>query len=148
MAAKEPPSQFLGRIVQAKREELVAARLRVPQKELEKELKPRSAGVFRNALFSRHGGQRECAVIAEIKKASPSRGVLCDDFNPAAIACGYENAGARALSVLTDREFFLGSLEDLRQAKEATSLPALRKDFTLEEYHLYEAAAAGRMPYC
>jgi indole-3-glycerol phosphate synthase len=68
---------------------------------------------------------------------------LCDRYDPKTIARGYQQAGASALSVLTDREFFRGSLEDLREAKAASSLPVLRKDFTIAEYHLYEAAAAG-----
>jgi indole-3-glycerol phosphate synthase len=143
MAATERPSQFMERIVQTKREELAVSRLRVPQRELEKLVEQRSPGVFRGALCSGQGGQAECAIIAEIKRASPSRGVLCHDFHPAAIACRYQEAGARALSVLTDAGFFQGSLDDLKQAKAASSLPVLRKDFTLAEYHLYEAAAAG-----
>jgi indole-3-glycerol phosphate synthase len=142
MDAKEA-SEFLGRIVHAKRLELTASRLRVPQTELEKSIQPRSPGIFRQSLLGRKGEQPECAVIAEIKKASPSRGVLCSDFEPAKIARGYRKAGARALSVLTDEQFFQGALEDLKQAKAASSLPVLRKDFTLSEYHLYEAAAAG-----
>ena len=84
-----------------------------------------------------------CAVIAEIKKASPSQGMLCERYDPAAIARSYQQAGACALSVLTESEFFLGSLEHLRQVKAASTLPVLRKDFTLAEYHLYEAAAVG-----
>ena len=142
MDAKEP-SEFLGRIVHAKRLELAASRLRVPQTELEKRVSRRAPGIFRRSLLGRKAEQPECAIIAEIKKASPSRGVLCENFKPAEIASGYRNAGARALSVLTDQQFFQGSLEDLKQAKAASSLPVLRKDFTLAEYHLYEAAAAG-----
>jgi indole-3-glycerol phosphate synthase len=68
---------------------------------------------------------------------------LCASYHPATIARGYRDAGACALSVLTDREFFRGSLDDLREAKAASSLPVLRKDFTIADYHLYEAAAAG-----
>ena len=143
MAATEQPSPFLERIVHAKREELNASRLRMPQAELEKDLKPRSPGRFRQALLRREGAQPDCAVIAEIKKASPSRGVLCHDFDPAAIALGYRDGGARSLSVLTDSGFFLGSLDHLKQAKAASELPVLRKDFTLGEYHIYEAAVAG-----
>ena len=83
------------------------------------------------------------AVIAEIKKASPSRGVLCEDFLPVKIARSYELGGAAALSVLTDHEFFQGSLADLIAARDSVGLPVLRKDFTLEEAHIVEAAAHG-----
>jgi indole-3-glycerol phosphate synthase len=83
------------------------------------------------------------AIISEIKKASPSKGILTTDFNPVRIAREYEQGGAAALSVLTDRSFFQGSLADLECARAAVKLPVLRKDFTLAEYHVLEAAAAG-----
>jgi indole-3-glycerol phosphate synthase len=83
------------------------------------------------------------AIISEIKKASPSRGLLVQNFRPADLARQYEKGGAAALSVLTDREFFQGSLGDLRTARAACTLPVIRKDFTLAEYHVLEAAAVG-----
>jgi indole-3-glycerol phosphate synthase len=83
------------------------------------------------------------AIISEIKKASPSRGLLVENFRPAELARQYEQGGAAALSVLTDREFFQGSLDDLRFARAACTLPVLRKDFTLTDYHVLEAAAVG-----
>jgi indole-3-glycerol phosphate synthase len=83
------------------------------------------------------------AVIAEIKKASPSKGVLAEDFNPASIARAYAQGGAAALSILTDREFFQGDLADLESARAACRIPALRKDFTIDEFHVIEAAAHG-----
>jgi indole-3-glycerol phosphate synthase len=83
------------------------------------------------------------SVIAELKQASPSRGRLCSDYRPRQIAPAYETAGAVALSVLTEEQFFLGSLGDLQEAREATRLPVLRKDFILEPYQVYESAAAG-----
>jgi indole-3-glycerol phosphate synthase len=83
------------------------------------------------------------AIIAEIKKASPSRGVLVEDFQPVELAQQYEKGGAAAISVLTDSDFFQGSLADLRAVRAATAIPVLRKDFTISEYHVIEAAAAG-----
>ena len=136
-------TRWLERIVGAKRAELERARAELPQSVLESRLAPRSPGAFRQALLDRPETQPELAVIAELKQASPSRGTLCDHYDPPAIARSYQQAGASALSVLTDREFFRGTLDDLREAKAASSLPVLRKDFTIAEYHLYEAAAAG-----
>jgi indole-3-glycerol phosphate synthase len=86
---------------------------------------------------------RQPAVIAEIKKASPSKGVLAAEFHPAAIARLYEQGGAAALSILTDEKHFQGSLSDLESARSAAALPALRKDFTIDAYHVHQAAAYG-----
>ena len=83
------------------------------------------------------------AIISEIKKASPSKGILSATFDPPAIAGLYESGGAAALSVLTDREFFQGSLDDLVVARASVNLPVLRKDFTINEIHVIEAAAHG-----
>jgi len=83
------------------------------------------------------------AIIAEVKKASPSRGVLVSDFDPRAIALAYQQGGAAALSVLTDGPNFQGSLEHLETARSATHIPVLRKDFTIDRYHVVEAAAHG-----
>jgi len=135
-------TRWLERIVASKQAELERARAQVPQSMLEKRIASRSPGVFRRALLENSGPQ-EFAIVAELKQASPSRGTLCRSYDPAAIARGYGHGGASALSVLTEREFFRGSLEDLRLAKATTLLPVLRKDFTIDEYHLYEAAAAG-----
>jgi indole-3-glycerol phosphate synthase len=93
---------------------------------------------FRAALAS-----RTPAIIAEAKKASPSRGVLAADFDPARIALAYQRGGAAAISVLTDKTFFQGSLADLKAARAATALPVLRKDFTIAAGQVVEAAAHG-----
>jgi indole-3-glycerol phosphate synthase len=93
---------------------------------------------FRQALTA-----RRIAIIAEIKKASPSKGVLVENFDPAGIARAYEQGGAAALSVLTDEPHFQGCLADMQAARAAVKLPVLRKDFTIDPYHVHEAAAHG-----
>jgi len=97
---------------------------------------------FAGAMRSRITADRS-AVIAEVKKASPSKGVLREQFDPAAIAASYERHGAACLSVLTDSQFFQGKLDDLKAARGACSLPVLRKDFMMDPYQIYEARAAG-----
>jgi indole-3-glycerol phosphate synthase len=136
-------ADVLQRILAVKADEVARARTARPQTAVEKAARdaapPRD---FVGALRSRLDAGRP-AVIAEIKKASPSRGVLREQFDPAAIAASYERHGASCLSVLTDREFFQGSLEHMQRARAACALPVLRKDFTLDPYQVYEARAAG-----
>ncbi len=95
--------------------------------------------LFRSALQS----DGKFKVIAEIKRASPSKGVIKEVFEPTEIARAYERGGAAALSVLTEEDYFLGSLDDLRSVRAASSLPILRKDFMIDEYQIFETAAAG-----
>lgn len=127
----------LEQIIVRKRAELVADRALVKEEELERRKKPSRRG-FRSAL-----AKKAPAVIAEIKKASPSAGVISENFQPTEIARAYERAGAACLSVLTDKQFFQGSLDDLTEARASCGLPVLRKDFTLDRYHLLQASAAG-----
>ena len=129
---------ILARIVARKRQESALAT--IPRSELERQAQVMGPGRrdFRTALL-----RRSPAIIAEIKKASPSKGVLRENFDPASLAKEYQQGGAAALSVLTDAPFFQGSLAHLSAARQAASLPVLRKDFTLEEYDVVEAAAHG-----
>jgi indole-3-glycerol phosphate synthase len=151
MSAETHSEHILDRIVGAKLQELERRRAAVPASVLEREISRRPAGQagrFREALLARRGGdltnpKPRFAIIAESKKASPSLGVIQQNYDAVANAVAYERAGASAVSVLTDEQFFQGSLDDLRRVKAACSLPALRKDFTLDEYHVLEAAAAG-----
>jgi len=101
------------------------------------------AAHFERRDFAAALRRKHPAVIAEIKKASPSKGVLIENFNPAELAVRYQRGGAVALSVLTDRDFFQGAMADLHVARAACTLPVLRKDFTVDEFHVLEAAAGG-----
>lgn len=93
--------------------------------------------------FKDHISSKDEAIIAEIKKASPSAGVIKEDFDPTKIAMEYESFGASALSILTEEDFFMGSVEYLKEVKKITSLPILRKDFMIDEYQIYESKLIG-----
>ena len=93
--------------------------------------------------FKDHISSKDEAIIAEIKKASPSAGVIKEDFDPTKIAMEYESFGASALSILTEEDFFMGSVEYLKKVKKITSLPILRKDFMIDEYQIYESKLIG-----
>ena len=132
---------ILDEIVEHKRAELGRRRVEVPRVELERRsgTRPRPRD-FARALTPAPGGVR---LLAEVKKASPSRGVLAERFDPLALAEIYAANGAAALSVLTDEKYFQGSLDFLTAIRDRVDVPILRKDFTLDEYQVWEARAAG-----
>ncbi|HMM66604.1 MAG TPA: indole-3-glycerol phosphate synthase TrpC [Dokdonella sp.] len=136
-------SDILDRILARKLEEIAARSAVVPLAELVARVAdlPDTRG-FAAAIESGIEAGRP-AVIAEVKKASPSKGVIRADFDPAAIAKSYARGGAACLSVLTDADFFQGSEHYLRQARDACTLPVLRKDFTIDPWQVYEARAIG-----
>jgi indole-3-glycerol phosphate synthase len=130
---------ILERIVAAKRAEISAAKATLPERE--RRARALAAGATREFVGALRA--KRPAVIAEIKRASPSKGLLRADFDPAAIAKSYAAAGAACLSVLTDRQFFQGSSEHLSAARAACALPALRKDFLIDPWQVFESRALG-----
>lgn len=133
-------ASILDRIVASKRREIEEARRRLPEAALAKRLATAPPVRDFRAALEKPGGVR---IIAEVKKASPSAGLLRADFDPVQIARIYERHGAAAVSVLTDEPFFQGRLEYLSAVREAVAPPVLRKDFLLDRYQLLEARAAG-----
>jgi indole-3-glycerol phosphate synthase len=129
----------LADIVAATRRRVRECRSKADLRELEKQAAEHLPRGFRRGLEA--AGRSGIAIIAELKKASPSRGLIRSDFDPAMLARELAGAGAAALSVLTDEEFFQGSLGNLREASTSTRLPCLRKDFILDEFQLLEARA-------
>jgi len=137
------PADILERIIAVKREEIAAARKRVSLEAIRADAQSRVLtrdfeGALRRKIAAGHS-----AVIAEIKKASPSKGVLRDEFFPSDIAQSYAEFGAACLSVLTDRQFFQGQPDYLKQARASCDLPVLRKDFMVDAYQVYESRAMG-----
>jgi indole-3-glycerol phosphate synthase len=135
-------SDILQRILGTKREEITAGQARKSIEDLRAEARgmPMPRGFSQQLLRCIESGP---AVIAEVKKASPSAGVIRADFDPAAIAASYEAGGAACLSVLTDRDYFQGDARYLQQARAACSLPVLRKDFIIDPWQLLEARVMG-----
>lgn len=137
-------SDFLISIAEKRRTRVASLMSARPLDQLRDEAYRKRDGAPAHALRNALGDERKINIIAEIKKASPSKGELCvDGITPAEFARAYERGGAVAVSVLTEEDYFLGSLSDLTQVRDAVSLPILRKDFVIDEYQIYEAAAAG-----
>lgn len=136
-------SDILQKILATKRREIEAARAAVPQAELERLAREASPPRGFAAALQSRVAEGKPAVIAEIKRASPSKGLIRADFDPARIAASYESHGAACLSVLTDREYFGGSRGDLEAARAACSLPVIRKDFIVDPYQVVESRAWG-----
>ena len=139
-------NNILAQITQTKFKEVALAKqvlsLADIQKQAIKYCKLNPTKSFIEAITSKHTAKKS-AVIAEIKKASPSKGILCENFIPSKIAKEYADNGAACLSVLTDTDYFMGKAEYLMQAKQACNLPILRKDFIIDEYQIYESALMG-----
>jgi len=135
-------NDVLDQIIAHKRQEVAQRRQRTPMEELRERAAamPRPRNFFRAVTTPT---RKRLNVIAEVKKASPSAGVIRQDFDPVAIARTYEQAGADALSVLTDEKFFQGHLDYIAAVRQAVKLPVLRKDFIIDPYQVYETRAAG-----
>ena len=136
-------SNILDKILATKSKEIFEAKKNISIEQLKKNIfesgRPRD---FVQALKDKHN-KNEAGVIAEIKKASPSKGIIRQNFDPVSIALSYENGGAACLSVLTDQEYFQGHPEYIMQVKSNSMLPILRKDFIVDPYQIYESRALG-----
>ena len=137
------PSTILRKILARKSEEVASRRAHTSLAQLDSRISEQSPARGFAAAMAAKLAATEPAVIAEVKKASPSKGVIRADFQPAQIAASYQAGGATCLSVLTDIDFFQGSDEYLQQARAACELPVIRKDFTVDPYQVVEARAIG-----
>jgi len=133
---------FLEAIVKHKKEEIAEAKKLITESQLRKDA---FTSIKRRPFIEKleKPGPSGVNIIAEIKRASPSKGDICPDLNPAAYAQEYEKGGAAAISVLTDQSYFKGSSDDLKKARESSTLPVLRKDFLISSYQIYESSAMG-----
>jgi len=129
---------ILDKIIADKKEEVELVKSRTPLATLKERIARRKPRDFKGALQG-----NGLKLIAEVKKASPSKGVLCPDFKPVEIAKAYEQSGAAAISVLTETKYFQGYLDYLTAIREEVNIPLLRKDFIFDEYQIYESAAYG-----
>ena len=136
---------FLSKIIEKKKERLAEAKRLRPLEELRREALKARAGARRHALREALADAERVNVIAEFKRASPSKGEIRGVASAGETANSYERGGAVAVSVLTEEDFFRGSLRDLAEVKESVRLPVLRKDFILEDYQVFESAAARRL---
>jgi indole-3-glycerol phosphate synthase len=134
---------FLSRIVEARRQSVARDAGARPLAVVRERARVARRDAEPHALRKKLSREDSINVIAEIKRASPSKGELRGEVDPAALSIAYERGGAAAISVLTEEEFFRGSLEDLRKVRAAVSLPVLRKDFIIDEWQVYEAAGVG-----
>ena len=138
---------ILKKIIDRKYEEIAERKLTISESQLKIMIADNTSASFKPrgfvASIKKSLDEGRSAVIAEIKKASPSKGVIRENFQPTDIAKSYEQGGASCLSVLTDVDYFQGADEYLKQAREATSLPVIRKDFIVDSYQVYEARAIG-----
>ncbi len=134
---------LLSEIIASKRLRIEAAKRAVPIERLRQMATDARTGARRNPLLAALNNGKGINIIAEFKRRSPSKGVIRANADAVTMARGYESAGAAAISVLTEENFFGGSLDDLHAVREAVSIPILRKDFIVDEYQVYESAAAG-----
>jgi indole-3-glycerol phosphate synthase len=135
---------ILERIVEDKKEEVAASARRIPQADLRRRIDEDTDWIARGLIqHLSTPGPGGVNVIAEVKRASPSKGDICKDLDVVACAHHYQAGGAAAISVLTDQPYFKGNLDDLRQVRRTVALPVLRKEFIISDYQLYESRAAG-----
>jgi indole-3-glycerol phosphate synthase len=135
-------TDILSKIIEVKRGRVAAARAAVPIAELRLAAREARSKARSHRLLAALNNER-INIIAEIKRASPSKGVIRDHVDPPKLARSYESGGAAAISILTEEDHFHGALDDLRAVRNSVAIPLLRKDFIFEEYQVYESAAAG-----